>query len=85
MLYFQSLKTFIIIFAILTVINTPVYFLFFKNMQNGIISDEVDSNYLAYFSMANTYSDIETMETQFMNITGITPCGKTKVKSKKKK
>jgi len=44
-------------FLILSLINAPLYFLFSKNMQNGIIDNEVGANYLAYFSRANTYED----------------------------
>ena len=84
-LYFQSLKTFIIMFLMLSMINAPLYFLFSKNMQNGIIDNEIGHNYLAYFSRANTYEDTQTFETQFMNVTGLKPCGNEKVKSKKKK
>ena len=46
-------------------INIPMYFLYYRNFKNGIITDDVNigHNYLAYFSRANVYEDTEIIET----------------------
>ena len=75
MLYFQSLKTFTILLFVLTLINTPLYWVYSANIANGVITKEAGADVFAYFSRANTYYDFPTSEFQGeSNVTGIQGC-----------